>query len=429
MRGSRTQKHRFIVLAVLSCLFVFVLLAALNLFSSDGDTSVDQPSTGLRPSHGSQPIADSGVPQKSDHRLDVPPNQISSPAPSHDLALSEPQLIDDDGKTMWSSPTSGHALDLALLPAGCQLFVFLRPAAILSHPEGEKILAAVGPVGNQTVAKLEQQIGLDLRSIDSLLVGLRADRTGSWEATFVIRPIEPGAIEQAFERLEGANVQTYRGKSYRVAGERAYFRDQSSAGDRMMVSSVQEIKEILADRGNPPPLRRDMERLLAHTDDERHVTMLFAPNYLASDGHTIFSGFADRLEDPLDWFLGDGLTAVALSLHWGEDFFLEVRAAATIDRHPEQVAGRLGERIEQMPEELERFVFRLDVQSYGRRLVARLPEMVRAASRYARHDFEHDHALVRVYLPIAAGHNLLMAGELIMLEPLREGRRETPGQP
>jgi hypothetical protein len=42
--------------------------------------------------------------------------------------------------------------------------------------------------------------------------------------------------------------------------------------------------------------------------------------------------------------------------------------------------------------------------------------MVRKLSAYTRSGFEPDHAVLRCYLPLAAGHNLLMAAELTLAE-------------
>ena len=43
--------------------------------------------------------------------------------------------------------------------------------------------------------------------------------------------------------------------------------------------------------------------------------------------------------------------------------------------------------------------------------------MVRKLSAYTRSGFEPDHAVLRCYLPVVAGHNLLMAAELTLAEP------------
>ena len=48
--------------------------------------------------------------------------------------------------------------------------------------------------------------------------------------------------------------------------------------------------------------------------------------------------------------------------------------------------------------------------------MARFPEMLRKLALYTRSGFESDHAVLRCYLPVTAGHNLLMAAELTVAE-------------
>ena len=60
--------------------------------------------------------------------------------------------------------------------------------------------------------------------------------------------------------------------------------------------------------------------------------------------------------------------------------------------------------------------------------------MVRKLSAYTRSGFEPDHAVLRCYLPILAGHNLLMAAELTLAEPPGSATQvaagdSTPGVP
>ena len=48
---------------------------------------------------------------------------------------------------VWQSPTHGEPLDLRYFPVGVQMFLALRPAELLAHPEGPHVLAALGPSG------------------------------------------------------------------------------------------------------------------------------------------------------------------------------------------------------------------------------------------------------------------------------------------
>ena len=116
------------------------------------------------------------------------------------------ELVDDDGQTLWVSPTDGPPLELAYLPPGVEIIVALRPAKLLAHPEGEKIVAALGPLGALAIASVEQAAGAKLADVERLLVGWQVARDGSHLATLVVTttsPLEPRRELYQPERGQG----------------------------------------------------------------------------------------------------------------------------------------------------------------------------------------------------------------------------------
>jgi hypothetical protein len=340
-------------------------------------------------------------------------------------------LIDDDGTTLWASPTDGPPLDLSYLPPGPQIVLALRPAALAAHPEGEKVLAALGPIGESSIGRLEQQTGVPFDAIDRLVIGWRTTRDGAWDATLVATLVPAVAPDQLERMLASATRDEHRGKTFFVAGELAYYQPASVSDNVLVVAAPATIREIIELDGHAPPLRRELERLLEHTDASRHVTLVCAPNFLFSDGRGMFSGPLSRLRGPLFRFLGDGAHAAALSLDWHDGFFLELLAVPTLDVPPDKLADALAGRVDELPNRVEDYVLSLSPQPYGRRVVARFPEMVRKLAAYTRHGFERDHAVLRCYLPAVAGHNLLMGAELTLAEspgaPLATGEPASAG--
>ena len=55
-------------------------------------------------------------------------------------------LVDDDGQTLWISPTDGQPLDLAYLPPGVQIIVALRPGSWRTTLKAKKSSRPSGPV-------------------------------------------------------------------------------------------------------------------------------------------------------------------------------------------------------------------------------------------------------------------------------------------
>jgi hypothetical protein len=166
-----------------------------------------------------------------------------------------------------------------------------------------------------------------------------------------------------------------------------------------------------------------MERLLAHTDADRHVTVVFASQDAYRELITPTSPPLMRLREPMFWFLGDEPSATAVSLHWDDNFFVEFLAIPTLDTSPELTARVLAGRVAQLPERLQDYVNLLDPHPYGRRVVERFPAMVRQLATYTRSGVEGDHAVLRCYLPGIAGHNLLLGAELTLAAATGTDRR------
>lgn len=330
--------------------------------------------------------------------------------------------IDDDGRTLWVSPTHGQPLGLAYLPSGVQIIAALRPRSLDEHPEGQKILAALGPFGQRGLQYLVDAIA-PMEDIEDLIIGCQTANDGTWHATLVARLHGTSTAAQLLAaKFPDGTEQTYHEATYLVAHEHAYWLPNERDDRLLVVARADAIAEIIDLSGEPPPLRRDMERLLAHSDADRQLTLLCAPHFLFSGGSSVFSGEVTRLREPLFWLLGDELSAAALSLHWDEDFFVELAATPTLDTSPERAARILADRVAQIPDRLEEHAVGLDAAPYGRRVVAQFPAMVRKLATYTRSGFESDHALLRCYLPAVAGHNLLLGAELTLAESLAPAR-------
>jgi hypothetical protein len=332
-------------------------------------------------------------------------------------------LVDDDGKTLWMSPTNGRPLDLSYLPTGCQVYVALNWSKSFSTPERLKVLLTAGPL-TAAVRQFNPHIfgaRSDWYNMPLMTVGLCRNSSGGWSMSRVVSLRKPLTEPQKsfFETLFDGKVREHNGYQYGIIGD--YARYLSPAADRVVVAPDEKIGEIIDSGGSPPPLRRDTERLLKHTDADRHVTVIFAPSVSFSKGEQVFVGQMSPLRKPLFWFFGDEFSAVALSLHWDENFFIELQAVPTLDTSPETATRILMERLAQVPGKLESYLATLEPQPYGREILARFPEMVRTMVKYARSGFDADHAVLRCYLPAAAGHNLLLGAELTLAEGASAG--------
>jgi hypothetical protein len=336
-----------------------------------------------------------------------------------ELATAPPalfsNLVADDGRTMWASPTAGDPPAWQYLPPGVQLLVNLRPSALMSHPEGEKVLGALGPRGEKAIQLFEQQTGLSFREVDRLVIGGRPSGNGSFDAVLVLSARNRMAATLDKGHLPGSRWQD---------GGRAYWRAVAPGSPDLIVASPAAMDEIVALGSEAPPLRREVEQLTSLVDSERHVTIVFTPPLLFGEGRAPLSNETPPLQAPLEWFLGSDWAAAAVSLHWDDHFFAEVTVAPTLDVPAARLAELLSARLAELPDRIERYAIALDADPFGRRVVARLPAMTRKLATYTRVGFDRDHVLLRSYLPTVAGHNLLMGVELAFSEVQSESSAE-----
>jgi hypothetical protein len=343
-------------------------------------------------------------------------------SPAADAVAEAPESIIDDptGQLLWAPPASGPPISLAYVPAGTQCLIHLRPAAIANHPEGERVLAALGPWGRSVVDQLQSLTGGNLAEISSLLVTFTVSAENTLEATLRVEFATPLDEPALAKRLPSAKRAERKGVAVRLADGRAYFLVDSPTP--ALIIAPPNIAAELIDAGDEaPPLVRDVEALVEQTDAERDVTLIVAPNFLQASGNELLVADAAPLHDALRWLLGDEATAIAISVDWGDDFFAELRATPALNVPARRLAAKLRERINQTPAEVEELVLADAWHPYGRKVIARLPGMLRTLARYTRAGEEDRQAIVRAYLPAAAGHNLLMAGELLLTQPHGDG--------
>ena len=255
--------------------------------------------------------------------------------------------------------------------------------------------------------------------MDQLIIGGQVTSAGKWLLTFVVhtkKAIPAQSARRKTDRRDGKNGG--RAKRIWLANDHAYYLPKTGDGKVLVVAPPDAMADIIDLAGNPPPLRRDIERLLDHTDADRQVTIIVAPNSLFSEGQSLFAGELERLRGPLFWFLGDELSGAALSMNWGDNFFLELIATPKLETTPEKAARIFTKRCSEIPDKLQAIHVRLSTRSRTAAKSCRaFPTMVRKLSAYTRSGFEPDHAVLRCYLPVVAGHNLLMAAELTLAEP------------
>jgi hypothetical protein len=324
------------------------------------------------------------------------------------------QVVPDDGKLLWASPTAGKPVSFRCVPPEAQLFLIVRPAEMIASGEGDRVLQSLGPTFPIQREAFETASGFKLDEIEQLILALHNNDAKFPRVSLVVKPKEkvpsPDLLAKwgnPAEAKEG-NGTYYTGPawSYYIApGEETLF----------LMGEARDVKDVAKAAGAPPVLFREIERLRRTTDDSRHVTLLFYPQFLFNDdGEPLFAAERAKVRQPLSWLLGDHLQAAAVSLHFGEDFYFETRMLGSLDKEPYKLASELKDRLNAIPTSLEDYFVALTPPPYWKKLAFRYPAMIRDLHSNMRVGVESDQAIVNSLLPGSAAHNLVLGGELLV---------------
>lgn len=330
----------------------------------------------------------------------------------------------------WRSPTTGPPPTLAYGLPGSQALMLVRLADMQADPEGRRFLRALGPQVEPLLATLEHVCGCPASAVELLQVGWQTGADAPVDGVVVVTlapghriAADPGFREERWGVAAGAAHTADMVHTGRIGGRDVEVWVPAVADGRVLVIAGRGRAAALvaaAHRTEPDtavPLPPPVERVLRMFDGSRHVTLVGMPAFLRATGRTLFAGSLEPLRAPLLDLLGDDVEAAAVSWHFGRDFYAELDLVTTSDAQPLRLAADLRAALERVPDAVEDVCVRLAPDAFGRRLVLRLPAMLRALVANLRAGVEGRGVVVNTRLPAAAGHNIALAAELALAQP------------
>jgi hypothetical protein len=348
---------------------------------------------------------------------------VSPPDPSIELVASD--------SLPWGSPTAGPPPPLAYLPAGSQLILLARPADLVATDEGRLFVRALGPQVAAILGLLEKVSGCGLEQIEEVQAGWQADTSGTVQGAYAIRlerPADEQAIRDAVGELESKESD---GETMHMKSTLGLWLPTAERGRVIVCGAPKLVQGIVAAEAKAGPvgdsgqlraaLAPDMERLVGMLDRSRHLTLFGAPQYLRTEGRDMLTGPLAQLVDPLKLFFSTAVRAAALSLHVGEMLYVELDAIDSVDEPARVMAKNIKAKVDALADDIEDWTAGLPGVEYGRKLINRLPGMVRFLAENTRAGAEGKGVVVNAYLPQPAGHNIALAAELAIVQAGRTG--------
>jgi serine/threonine-protein kinase len=326
------------------------------------------------------------------------------------------QIVKDDGKLLWASPTSGKPITFRCIPPEGEVFIILRPAALLANDEGRRVIAALGPSLTAERATFEKASGCKFEEIEQLHITLH-DNDGKFpRVSYVVKTVKPLTKLELLGRWGDPEATKAGDESFYTGGSMAYYISQSAEDEQTFaMGQAHDMKEVAAAGGSPPPVFRDLEWLRRMTDSDRHFTVLLYPQFLFKNGgQSLFAGERAKVKQSLAWLLGDSVQTASVSAHFADEFYFEARLRPTADESPSALAAEMRERLSEIPASMEDYFVSLSAPPFWKKLSSRYPLMVRELQNQMRLGLENEMAMINAVLPMAAAHNLVLGGELLM---------------
>jgi serine/threonine protein kinase len=352
---------------------------------------------------------------------------IVPPAKAAPAELKEPAVSEapSDISPPWKSPTAGDPVSLQYAPPGSQVYLIFRPADLVNHAEGPRVLQALGPVFSSHRTAWESAAGVSWNEVEQLIVSLHDPGGPLPTPTFVVRLKTPLDRAELLKRWRNPSPATHGAAEYFAAavaaagaggGGTCYLVPSGNSEQSVFVMGPEaDIREVIDAQGAPPLLPLAMEKLLKVSDAERHFTAVFAPNELISnvfrDGRPWTFCSPRRIREPLDWFLGDVVEAGLCSIHLGDPAYVEVVLAGRAARQKDELPNRLRDQLRQIPQLVERFVAGVNAPPDWKAVADRYPQMVRDLSDHARIATRGDLTIVKVEVAAAAAQDLVLGTE------------------
>jgi hypothetical protein len=323
------------------------------------------------------------------------------------------EVLADDGKLLWASPTSGGPVDLQYVPPGAGMYLVVRAADLVASKEGPRVLEALGPQFQAELASWTNATQTKLEQIERLILTLHDNEGNFPRVATVVHFKAPASTEELQARCATFSEKKEQDKSYYVdTTGRAYYIPATGAGKVFVTGDEIEIKGVIESPN--PLLRTEMSQLKAKSDANRHVNLLFYPSFVFSgNSDPLFANDRQRVKEPLQWLLGDGLQAGYVSMHFGDQFYYEMRYQTKVDKEPRKLAEEFRTRLSEVPQNmLNYFAERLNPPPYWRKLSFKFPDMISKLHESMRIGVEDNQAVVNAVLPGIAAHNLVLGTEL-----------------
>lgn len=319
-------------------------------------------------------------------------------------------------------PTQGELITFERIPAGAKLIIHLRPAKLWSdeHKFAEFRAALTSDVTDWMEASIKKHCLFEPKEIEEVLICLILGGRGQPpEVATRVKLVAPRKKSE-FLTLFGGLPNNNWGYPVYIDSDRAYLVERDA--QTFAVSPAHMAEDMVRAQLKTPVTDPGIERIAAHTNKERHVSLIFQPFDLRiHQEFLVAENVRPVLNEFLDWLNQDDVETVLWDLHLGEDQFLsEVKLRSKHQWTPRQLERDIQKKLTVLPKDLYSAVQFMNPERLGfRKIIGRYPAMMKVFSLKTMGGTGEDMAQFTTVLPAKAAPNLALGTLLAWDESTR----------
>ena len=277
-----------------------------------------------------------------------------------------------------ASPTRGKPIALNYMPPGVKIVINLQLQEFWQEGSlAEEFRFCLGASFNDWfTANVKELTGFEPAQIDRLMLGVVPGLRGQMpQFAGLVELVEPQKKFDMIKLFQGELINDYEPAIY-MSGQRCFIHidDKTFAfgpqADAQNMADAIDFNAITSD---------DITALLAQTDRDRHLTILFDPKLLRLEQETYFpEPMLAVLNHVLDW-IGDDVRSLSWAMHFDRQFHSELKLRNDRVTTKASLQNKLKKRLDEVPYRVLAAVEMMKPQQIGKRkLIGRFPAMMKA---------------------------------------------------
>ena len=327
------------------------------------------------------------------------------------------KLIEDDGQSLWETPTEGLPLDFSSVPAAPKIAISIRRAD-LDSVDGERLLLrAFGMKLNDRLTELEQQLGVPTAEMEQLLITFHSNDALTYDtfAKVTLREPQPAqSLKKAW--LDLTEVEHQDNSYFQHDSNRCFVltADENGMVSQFAMATEWLIKESIESEGSDLTFGA-MRRMVSTSDRNRHLNAIALRSGLFNDeGQKLMGPSLATFNRQLSLAMDERLRAVSASVHLDEGTFAELRFDATADLASTDLRDDINGVIGSLESYAEQFAARLSDAPFWNQVRDRMVMIGADLSKNTRCDIEDRQVICNGWFAPPAAHNWVASTELLL---------------